>query len=182
MKALAIGLFAVLAGALPLHADVVAGEPQTTLAEAVQVQELPVIVGHLDPISQETLVRRNLAQATFCLPQNVVGILFRAWLELTGGVVETATINEVTIVVTKEPIGVSLGSFVFVGKSVLSENVVRHEVGHTLQGYRHGPFYLLLEGSASIVQVAISLISRTFARGYFTRWPEDEANTLGGVR
>jgi hypothetical protein len=45
----------------------------------------------------------------------------------------------------------------------------------------HGPFYLPFEGLVSFVQATISLISPSFARRYFDRWPENEANELGAA-
>jgi hypothetical protein len=126
-------------------------------------------------------VRRKIAQATFCLPQNVLGIAYFGILQLAGRVVNTADVNEIRIVVTEAPYGASLGKYLFVHESLLTEYTVRHEYGHTLQGYRHGPFYLLLEGLVSFVQAGISLLSPSFAAAYFDRWPENEANVLGGV-
>ena len=145
-------------------------------------RDLASIVRQIEPISQELLVRRRIAQMTFCLPQTVLGILFYAGLQLTGLVTNAATLNEVTVVEMPLPVGVSLGGFVFVGTPLLTENVVRHEYGHVLQGYRHGPFYLLLEGATSLAQAIVSILSPSFAAGYYERWPESEANELGGVR
>ena len=145
-------------------------------------QDLAAIVGHIEPISRETKIRRNIAHATFCLPQNVLGTLYYGLLQLTGNVVCTADMNETKVIVTSAPAGVSLGRYIFVHRTMQTENTVRHEYGHTLQGYKHGPFYLLFEGVASFVQVTISLFSPAFAEGYYDRWPEDEANELGGVR
>jgi len=156
-----------------LHAETV---------EAPAVRGLRSIVQRIEPISQEQLVRRRIAQMTFCLPQTVLGILFYAGLQLTGLVTDAATLNEVTVVEMPLPVGVSLGGFVFVGTPLLTENVVRHEYGHVLQGYQHGPFYLLLEGATSLVQAVVSIVSPSFAAGYYERWPESEANELGGVR
>jgi len=149
---------------------------------AVEVQDLATIVSNIEPISQETEVLRNIAQATFCLPQNVLGTLFYGLLQLTGNVVRTAELNEIEIVVTTAPVGVSLGKYIFIHTSLQAENIIRHEYGHTLQGYKRGPFYLLFEGLVSFVQAAFSMISPSFADGYFDRWPESEANELGGVK
>ena len=150
-------------------------------APAAGAGHLETIVRAIGPVSREAELRRNIAQATFCLPQNVVGILYYALLKLTGNVVDSEGMNETTIVVTKAPLGVSLGKFIFLNESLLTENTVRHEYGHTLQGYRHGPFYLLLEGATSLVQAAVSLVVPSFGVAYFDRWPENEANVLGGV-
>jgi hypothetical protein len=145
------------------------------------VRDLATIVEGIEPISQGARARRRIAHATFCLPQNVLGVLCYGLLQLAGGVVETADMNETKIVVTSAPFGASLGKYIFVNEVMQTENAVRHEYGHTLQGYKHGPFYLLFEGLVSFVQVAISLLSPTFAERYYDRWPENEANGLGGV-
>jgi len=176
--ALAVGLPARAASAEtsdPPTADSV------SLKTAEEVQDLSTIISNFPRVSKETQVRRSIAQAAFCLPQNVLGTLFYGLLQLTGGVVDTANVNEIKIIVTRPPIGASLGRYIFLGKSVLTENAVRHEYGHTMQGYKHGPFYLLFEGLVSFVQAAFSLLSPSFADGYFDRWPENEANKLGGV-
>jgi hypothetical protein len=158
-----------------------ASKVQSAAVAAGVPQDLASIVRSIPPVSQETQVRRDVAQATFCLPQNVLGILYYALLQLTGNVVGTAEMNEMRIIVTRTPFGVSLGRFLFVNASMLTESTVRHEYGHTMQGYRHGPFFLLVDGLPSFVQAGISLISRPFADTYFDRWPENEADALGGV-
>jgi hypothetical protein len=142
---------------------------------------LSEILAKIEPIPYESIARRSVAQETFCLPQNALGILYFAVLQISGGVLTTASMNETTVVVTRFPAGASLGRYIFVSRALLSESTLRHEYGHTLQGYRHGPFYLLLEGLVSFVQAGISLVSPSFAAAYFERWPEDEANRLGGV-
>ena len=170
----------------PVHADsteavnplVVDSVPLDAVVEA---QDLSMIISNIAPISRETQVRRSIAQATFCLPQTILGTLYYGLLQLTGSVVDTADMNEIKIVVTTAPFGVSLGKYIFIHTSLQTENVIRHEYGHTLQGYKHGPFYLLLEGAVSFVQAAFSIISPSFAEDYFDRWPENEANELGGV-
>lgn len=168
-------------GILPI-APVCAGapaDPGTAMSPSAECLE--AIVAGMPSVDVETRGRRNLAHMTFCLPQNVFGVLFYGLLRSIGGVVCAREMNEVTIVVTRGSLGVSLGRYLFVPASFLTETTVRHEYGHTLQGYRHGPFYLLFEGTISFVQAAISLASPAFARDYYDRWPEDEANRLAGV-
>jgi len=140
------------------------------------------IVGSIEPTSRETEIRRNIAHATFCLPQDVLGVLYYGLLQLTGNVIRTAEMNEAKIIITSTPFGASLGKYIFVHTSMQTEAAVRHEYGHTMQRYRHGPFYLLFEGLTSFVQAAIALCFPAFAEGYFDRWPGNEANELGGVR
>ena len=159
-----------------------ASEVRYTATTAEKAHDLATMVSNIAPVSQGTRVRRNIAQASFCLPQNVLGTLYYGLLQLTGNVVGTADMNEVKIIVTRTPFGVSLGRYIFVSTSLQTENTVRHEYGHTMQGYKHGPFYLPFEGVVSFVQAAISLISPSFANRYFDRWPENEANELSGVK
>ena len=170
----------------PVHAGstesinpLVTGSVNRNTAE--ETRDLATILDHIEPISRETQVSRSIAHATFCLPQNVLGTLYYGLLQLTGSVVTTADMNEVTIIVTRTPFMVSLGKYIFVSRALLTENVVRHEYGHTMQGYTHGPFYLLFEGLTSFVQAVVSLCRPSFAKGYFDRWPENEADELGGV-
>lgn len=152
-----------------------------TTDEARIVEHLGTIIECIPPIATEEKLRRRVAHATFCLPQNVLGILFYGFLQAAGQVVHTQEMNETTIVVIGPRVGASLGRYLFVPASFLTEAVVRHEYGHVMQGYRRGPFYLLFEGMASFLQAALSIVSPTFAAGYFDRWPENEANELGGV-
>lgn len=156
-------------------------ETLSTVGLAEEGQALAAIVDSIEPISQGATVRRRIAHATFCLPQNILGILYYGLLQLTGSVLGTADMNETMIIVTSAPTVVSLGKYIFIHTTMQTENTVRHEYGHTMQGYRHGPFFLLFEGLASLVQATISLLSPPFAEAYFDRWPENEANELGGV-
>ncbi len=178
-------LMAVLAGtpSLPVYAASTEAVNPLVMNSAPfdPTMKLQAIVGSIAPISRETRIRRSIAQATFCLPQNIVGTLLYGLLQLTGSVVDTAEMNEMTIIVTRTPFGASLGKYIFLGEALLAEYTVRHEYGHTMQGYKRGPFYLLFEGLVSFVQVAFSMISPSFADGYYERWPEDEANRLGGI-
>jgi len=146
------------------------------------VGTLAEIIDGIEPISEEVRLRRSLAHATFCLPQNVLGILYYAFNQLFGSVLCTQEMNEMTVVVTGLPFGASLGRYIFVSVPLLNERAVRHEYGHAMQGYRHGPFYLLLEGTASFVEVLAAVIVPSLADSYFDRWPESEANELGGVQ
>jgi hypothetical protein len=158
-----------------------ASEVRYTATTAETARDLATMVSHIAPVSQETRVRRSIAHASFCLPQNVLGTLYYGLLQLTGNVVATADMNEMKIIVTRTPFGASLGRYIFVSTVLQTENTVRHEYGHAMQGYKHGPFYLPFEGLVSFVQAAISLISPSFANRYFDRWPENEANDLSGV-
>lgn len=181
-------LFGVVVSTVALRAvsqSVEQVEPQaeSQAASREQVAEtLAEIVGKIEPISEETRMRRSLAQATFCLPQNVLGILCYAFNQLIGSVLCRQEMNEMTVVVTRLPFGASLGRYIFVSAPLLTERIVRHEYGHAMQGYVHGPFYLLLEGTASFISATATAIFPSLAMKYYERWPENEAHELGGVR
>ena len=181
-----LGCVVALIAALPVGRPCAAAETDpgaaSQFADAAQIAErLDAVVESIPAIPADTRIRRRLAHATFCLPQNVLGILYYGLLQVLGDVLDTREMNEMTIVVTGNPLGASLGRYIFVPAFALTEAAVRHEYGHTMQGYRHGPFYLLFEGAVSFIQAAISVVIPSFARGYFDRWPEDEADELGGV-
>ncbi len=180
--AVLLGFVAGLLGARPCTAAQNESDAVHRLTDVAQIAErLDAVIESIPPISVETKLRRSLAHATFCLPQNVLGILCYGLLQATGQVVYAEEMNEMTIVVIETLIGASLGRYIFVPASFLTEAVVRHEYGHAMQGYRHGPFYLLLEGVTSFAQAVLSMVSPAFAEGYFDRWPENEASELGGV-
>jgi len=179
----------VSATALSVVAQSAAVEGQVERQAVAQVasrewvaETLAEIVERIPPISEAARLRRRLAHATFCLPQNAIGILYYALNQLIGSVLCTQEMNEMTVVVTRFPFGASLGRYIFVSVPLLSERTVRHEYGHTMQGYVHGPFYLLLEGVTSFVRATAATLFPSLAKTYYERWPENEANELGGVR
>jgi hypothetical protein len=158
------------------------GHPSATRqASAVAIRADTLLDHVLPPLSRQHLVRRWVAQATFCLPQNLLGAAYYALLRVTGKVTHTVSRQEILLVVTRTPFGASLGRYLFLGEAFLTESALRHEYGHTLQGYKRGPFYLLFEGVASFLQAALSMGFPSFAEGYYDRWPENEADILGGV-
>jgi len=177
-------LLLVASGVAVAHTRGIASEVRvaSSLTRPALEARLETIVTAMLALSSQDRLRRSLAQASFCLPQNVLGILLYGALELAGEVLHTAEMNETTIVVIRPLLGVSLGRYIFLPAAFLSEENVRHEYGHTLQGYRYGPFYLPLVGTASFAQAAISALSPDYAAQYFERWPENEAEALGGVK
>jgi len=159
---------------LELAQAALAADPSASTAET-----LAKLAARIRPLSRSASIRHRIADATFCFPQNVLGILFYAFLELTGGVVATAEAGGARLIATHLPLAVSLGKYVIVNEEYVTDRVVAHELGHTIQSYRRGPFYLAIEGAASFAQAALALVSPTFALGYLSRWPENEADALG---
>jgi hypothetical protein len=76
--------------------------------------------------------------------------------------------------------GVSLGNYIFLDEAsrVWDRD---HEYGHSRQSKMLGPLYLLIVGLPSVIMNLISRASPKFAAGYYTRFPENWADRLGGV-
>lgn len=81
--------------------------------------------------------------------------------------------------------GISLGPWIFVD-SRPSHDVVKHELGHSIQSLMLGPLYLLVIGIPSLTMNIISRLSMKYYSGkyasnYYRRWPENWADRLGKV-
>ena len=81
---------------------------------------------------------------------------------------------------TRYPIGVSLGTYIIVFQEA-EETTLKHEYGHSKQSLYLGPFYLLIIGLPSLVMNILSTLNVLDAQRYYTRWPENWADHLGGV-
>ena len=75
----------------------------------------------------------------------------------------------------------SLGFYVFAPQCV-NDDILRHEIGHCLQSRYLGPLYLLVVGLPSLVLFVIARIFKKDPHWYHSRFPENWANRLGGVR
>lgn len=71
--------------------------------------------------------------------------------------------------------GVSLGGYIFLDASLMTEPYIAHEYGHSRQSMMLGWLYLIVIGVAS----AASPLEGAMR---YERFPEDWANKLGGVR
>lgn len=77
---------------------------------------------------------------------------------------------------------VSLGTFlIFDSRVCFSENAVRHELGHTKQSLRLGWLYLPVIGIPSLIGNIHSRIFNKTTDWYYSRFPENWADKLGGV-
>lgn len=82
--------------------------------------------------------------------------------------------------------GISLGYIVILRDEYRDDNSIKHEFGHTIQSSYLGPFYLLIVGLPSIVMNIVSVVlynmgKPKFAKNYYNRFPENWADSLGGV-
>lgn len=92
-----------------------------------------------------------LLNITWCLPQNIVGLIFLIINLLRGKIVGR---YKGSFLWDSDGSSVSLGYFRFVCNyphADLLDKIHRHEYGHTLQSYILGPLYLILVGLPSII-------------------------------
>lgn len=79
------------------------------------------------------------------------------------------------------PGGISLGLYIIMN-NWCSENIKKHEYGHTIQSKRWGWFYLPVVGLISITWCGLRLINKTLSsKDYYSIWPENKANEYGKV-
>lgn len=77
---------------------------------------------------------------------------------------------------------ISLGDYIiFDGRIEISETDVLHEYGHQLQSRMLGPLYLLIVGIPSLIGNIYSRIKKKDNKWYYSRFPENWADKLGGV-
>lgn len=78
--------------------------------------------------------------------------------------------------------GVSFGPIILMNRSARSERLLRHEYGHSRQSVMLGPFYLIVVGLPSVTFAALTRAGLLDRQTYFTRFPENWADRLGGVQ
>ena len=76
--------------------------------------------------------------------------------------------------------GVSLGRYIILDER-FSRTTLEHEYGHSRQSQMLGPLYLLIVGLPSITMNVLTRAYVLDPEDYYTRWPENWADKLGGV-
>lgn len=133
----------------------------------------------------------GLGLALWELPQDLLGLVFLAWLRLRGRK-STLVHERRRLFIETDGVGVSLGWFVFWCRDLPDGfldspggRTRAHEYGHSIQSRLFGPAYLLLVGLPSVSRVLYSkgLYRRTGQvwPHYYRGWPENHADWLGGV-
>ncbi len=127
---------------------------------------------------------------SWCLPQSLLGALFLFSLKLLKKDVGSQTYEGICVVYVQEGFikgwsGFSAGAFIFLNARLLKEGrekdhewVLRHEYGHTLQGYLLGPLYVLMIGLSSGFLWLLSRFRPSFRAHYHSFFPENWANHL----
>lgn len=113
------------------------------------------------------------------LPQEIIGyflVLILKGKQLKCGIIGIYTVPNLF------HSGISLGDYIiFDSRIELSEIDVLHEYGHQLQSRFLGPLYLLIVGIPSLIGNIYSRIKNKSDDWYYSRFPENWADKLGGV-
>lgn len=122
-------------------------------------------------------------------PQSLLGAGLGGLLLAVGRVQQVEIVSGRVVFRTRD-LGISLGHFCFYGEEgsryFPPDPLMRqHELGHTFQSRWLGPLYLPLVGVPSVARAAYALMYREWSghtwSGYFSGWPEDSADRLGGI-
>ncbi len=113
---------------------------------------------------------------TWELPQTLVGLI--VFLTTTSYAVKSKRTSFYRRV---KGFGVSLGGFIFFDDSY-DPWVPYHETGHAIQSRILGPLYLLLVGLPSLLFNILTQMKVFNVLTYYTRYPENWADLLGGVK
>jgi membrane-bound acyltransferase YfiQ involved in biofilm formation len=81
------------------------------------------------------------------------------------------------------PGGISLSFIIFIDERYSGDlNLLKHEYGHSLQSIFLGWLYLFIVGIPSIIRAAVWRKYKLEDRKYYSGYPENWANRLGGVK
>lgn len=122
----------------------------------------------------------NLIFWTWCLPQTILGFIFKVYLMFKKDIVKIKDYKNINLIVANKIFffsGLSLGKYIFVTRKGLKD-ALEHEYGHIIQNYILGPFYLIFVGVPSIILALISLKSKYVRDNYLNFYPESWAERL----
>ena len=98
-----------------------------------------------------------------------------------SGAIYTKTYKGKMVYTHDKGFGVSLGKYIIIRYNA-SLNTLNHEYGHCLQSEKLGPLYLLVVGIPSITMNILTRWGILKSERYYKRFPENWADTLGGVK
>lgn len=115
----------------------------------------------------------------WCLPQNLLGLIVLIFTKFQRA--KTERYGETFVTRWKYGSGVSLGCFIFVSEHA-SDNTLKHEYGHYLDGKCLGPLYLFVIGLPSFCWATFFDKYRSKHNiSYYSFYTERRADKLGGV-
>lgn len=122
------------------------------------------------------------------LPQNLLALAIILWhkyilnKKLSEMIVHLENPVKVVVIPQSKAFGVSLGNYIiFSGGGMYNDTNMKHELGHCAQSRMLGWLYLLIVGLPSAVFNLISQHNKKWAKNYYRRYPENQADRLGGV-
>ena len=122
---------------------------------------------------------KTLLTFVWLLPQNIIGLAVLIFTKIQGA--KSERYNGTLVTRWKYGSGVSLGQFIFVSEYA-PDKTIKHEYGHYRQGLMLGWLYLFVVGIPSICWAAFGGKYRQKHRvSYYSRFPENWADKLGGV-
>jgi hypothetical protein len=114
-------------------------------------------------------------------PQSIGALILRFYLTLIGCKLNRYLYKDRIVYqwAGSPRFAVSLGEYIFTYR--MEDPTISHEYGHSRQSRCLGPLYLLAVGIASAFWNLLARKSGYISRTYYRRWPENWADTLGGV-
>lgn len=118
------------------------------------------------------------------LPQNLIGLLIKVICKTPL----YTTYKDAKVYTWKLKGGISLGQYIFLPykdesiEKAYVQNSIKHEYGHCMQSQYLGWLYLLVVGLPSIIWCNLcEKYRRKNNISYYSRFPENWADKLGGV-
>ena len=127
----------------------------------------------------------NLISYVWQILQHIAALLVISYYKLTKGVVKVEDFKGRKIYIVRPSnmmTAVSFGHYIIMGSDYEDDQTKLHEYGHTIQSLWLGPLYLFTVGIVSALFNLISRANSKFAANYYNRWPENQADKLGGVK
>lgn len=125
-----------------------------------------------------------LCQWTWCLPQNLLGLIFYIVQRIRRRGIAAKHRGAVATLWNIRG-GLSLGMFIFLdGQDKDIERTILHEYGHTIQSMILGWFYLPVVALQSLIWAGLPVFSKMRLEkriSYYSFWTEAWANQLGGL-
>jgi hypothetical protein len=115
------------------------------------------------------------------LPQVLLALIFYAILKKR--VTRTLGHKDSKVYFVKDfPGGISFSFIIFLNDIDLNNlRAIKHEYGHTIQSLWLGWFYLIIVGAPSIIRASIWNHYKLEEKKYYEGFPENWADSLGGV-
>ena len=127
----------------------------------------------------------NLIFWIWCLPQSLLGLILYVFyvLRKKTGSMKKYKLVKIIFVFSGIFSGASLGAFILLNENFENdEKTIKHEYGHTVQGFILGPLYLVIIGLPSFCRNIWWRIKKLSAIDYYRGYPENWADKLGGVK